>query len=329
MNKRIVIAILSFLPLFSGMCRADNLDGKFILTYLVDGKPYQKDTLAPGAPIRPIDGPVKEGYVFSGWKYLPDVMPSKDLSISGSLLMNKYSGMSGMKEVNMDSVMWKLTNMTVEDYVNLELPTLDVLYENARQANAVKYYEYEARYYKHDIASARRQPLDWLRFFGTYSFGNTDLAGLLLTETTYQVWQQNSSTQRNLYFNIGATVSIPLGDIVNNRNLVKQRKEKYSQTLARQESEWDVQKERIVSLYCSIIEKVSALPELFEALVLAQAQYDFAETEFINNRMDAEALYRCKTYEKGARTEYEQYKSSLNEAIMLLEIVSCTPIISK
>lgn len=329
MNKRIIIAVFAAVTLFAAPCAADDLDGKFILTYLVDGKPYQKDTLAAGAPIRPIDGPVREGYVFSGWKYLPDVMPSKDLSISGSLLMNKYSGMSEMKEVKMDSIMWKLTNMTVDDYVNLELPPLGVLFENARQANAVKYYEYEANYYSHDVKTARLTPLQWFRVVGTYSYGNTDLASILMTETTYQVWQQNSSNQRNVYFNIGANLSIPLYDIFNTRNLRKQAEDKVQQTRYRQEREWDLFKEEIVTLYCSIIEKTSSLSELFQALVLAQAQYDIAENEFINNRMDAESLYRCKSYQKDCRIQYEEVKGLLNDAILRLEILSCTPIISK
>ncbi len=34
--------------------------------------------------------PEKEGYTFSGWEGLPEVMPAKDVTVSGSFTVNSY-----------------------------------------------------------------------------------------------------------------------------------------------------------------------------------------------------------------------------------------------
>ncbi len=310
------------------VCVAAGQSNKYTLTYLVDGRVYHTETLEAGAAIDPLPSPSKEGYIFTGWNGITDVMPARDLEVKGSLVLERYSGLSPMKEVKVDSVMYKLTNMTVDDYVNLTLPSLEELYENASHSAQVMYYEYEVNYYSHDIKSARRQPLSWFRLVGTYSYGNTDLAAILVSETTYQVWQQNTSRQKSMFYNIGAAVSIPLYDVFNTRNKVKQWQHKVNQTKARQEAELNTIKEQIIGLYLNIIENISNLKEAFETLVIAQAQYENAETEFINNRFDAEALYRSKSFVKVSKTDYERIKSELNESLLTLEIISCTPIVS-
>lgn len=329
MNKLRFLFILLILAasMFNG--RADDRKDKYILTYLVDGKQYYSEKLSVGDVIVPLAPPVKEGYVFTGWKNIPPKMPARDMEVSGSLVLEKYSGLSKMREVKVDSIMYKLANMTVDDYLNLELPSLDVLFENARQAEAVKYFELEAESYRYATKSAKLTPLQWVRAYATYSYGNTDMAAILLSESTYQVWQQNTARQRQMYYNVGASISIPLYDIFNMRNNIKQLDSKYLQTKHRQESEINLLKERIVDTYCTIIEKISTLNTSFQALVMAEAQYELAENQFLNNQLNADGLYRSKTFEHTCRADYENNKKALNAALLTLEIISCTPIISK
>ena len=62
----------------------------YVLTYKVDGEVYQRDTITSGANITPAREPKKEGYTFSGWKNLPDTMPSKNLTVTGTFEVNSY-----------------------------------------------------------------------------------------------------------------------------------------------------------------------------------------------------------------------------------------------
>lgn len=255
------------------------------------------------------------------------------LILSAAVMMMAATAVSaqdyGMRTVKMDSILYKLSRMTAEDYANIELPPLEELYTNASlYSNAVKYFYYEAEFYRSEVKTARRKPLEWIRLIGTYSYGNIDMAAITLMETTYQVWAQNQSTQRNQYYNVGVTLSIPLMDIFNRRNLIKKAQAKVDETKYRRESELDQVKKDIIDLYCTILEKTVVLQSSYQQLIVARGQYNFAENAFVNNRTDAENLYRSQSYETNAVREYENIKRDLNSALLTLEVISCTPIIS-
>lgn len=63
---------------------------EYSLAYKVDGKAYKSYKIMQGTPITPIAEPTKEGYTFSGWSEIPDVMPDYDVTITGSFIPNKY-----------------------------------------------------------------------------------------------------------------------------------------------------------------------------------------------------------------------------------------------
>lgn len=60
------------------------------LSYILDGEPYASYQLKEGETIIPEPSPEKEGCSFSGWEGLPIVMLDHDVSVSGSLTVNKY-----------------------------------------------------------------------------------------------------------------------------------------------------------------------------------------------------------------------------------------------
>lgn len=233
------------------------------------------------------------------------------------------------KDIRVDSTLMILNAMTVEDYLAIELPPLDTLYYNAYcMSNAVKYYDEEAKYYYHAVRTEQFKPLDWLRLVSSVSYGNTDIVGTLRSEASYPIWMENSSRQKNFFFNVGVTLSIPIGEVFNTANRVRQAKAKLKQTEYRRESELDNIKQQIITYYCDIIAGINTLKSASERLVVARAQYDFAENDFINNKITSEVLYRCKSYETAATQEYETIKRNINEAILSLEVISCTRIIS-
>lgn len=63
---------------------------KYKLTYILDGETYKTEELEFGAAITPEAAPEKEGYTFSGWSDIPQTMPAKDMTITGSYTVNKY-----------------------------------------------------------------------------------------------------------------------------------------------------------------------------------------------------------------------------------------------
>ena len=62
----------------------------YTLKYVVDGVTYQTYQIQEGATITPEAKPTKEGYTFSGWSEIPQTMPSMDVTVTGSFIVNKY-----------------------------------------------------------------------------------------------------------------------------------------------------------------------------------------------------------------------------------------------
>ena len=62
----------------------------YTLKYVVDGVTYQTYQIQEGATITPEAMPTKEGYTFSGWSEIPQTMPSMDVTVTGSFIVNKY-----------------------------------------------------------------------------------------------------------------------------------------------------------------------------------------------------------------------------------------------
>jgi hypothetical protein len=60
------------------------------LTYMVDGEEYKSYEVEFGSTITPEAEPTKEGYTFSGWSEIPEVMPAHDVTVTGSFTINKY-----------------------------------------------------------------------------------------------------------------------------------------------------------------------------------------------------------------------------------------------
>ena len=61
------------------------------LTYIVDGEIYKTYEVEYNMPIIPEPDPVKEGYTFSGWGEIPEIMPDHDVIVTGSFIINSYT----------------------------------------------------------------------------------------------------------------------------------------------------------------------------------------------------------------------------------------------
>lgn len=62
----------------------------YTLTYMVDDEVYKTYELKYGTDIIPEEAPQKTGYTFSGWSDIPSTMPAKDITISGTFIINSY-----------------------------------------------------------------------------------------------------------------------------------------------------------------------------------------------------------------------------------------------
>ena len=64
---------------------------RYKLTYMVDGATYKSYEIDYATTITPEPYPVKEGYTFSGWSWIPQNMPAQDVVVNGSFSINSYT----------------------------------------------------------------------------------------------------------------------------------------------------------------------------------------------------------------------------------------------
>ena len=62
----------------------------YTITYVVDGEEYKKATVDYGTALIADVAPKKEGYSFNGWSEIPETMPAKDVTVTGTFSVNSY-----------------------------------------------------------------------------------------------------------------------------------------------------------------------------------------------------------------------------------------------
>lgn len=70
--------------------KIEPVETKFKLTYLIDGEEYKVCEVEALETITPEPQPEKEGYAFSGWSEMPEIMPMENVVITGSFTANSY-----------------------------------------------------------------------------------------------------------------------------------------------------------------------------------------------------------------------------------------------
>ena len=99
--KQLLLTIISFLlPLVANANHVSTVDANYNLddpeqtyklTYMVDGAEYKSSDVIVGTPITPEPAPTKEGYTFSGWSEIPELMPDHDVTVTGTFSINTYT----------------------------------------------------------------------------------------------------------------------------------------------------------------------------------------------------------------------------------------------
>ena len=86
----------------------------YTITYMVDEEIFAVDTIAYRDTIAPIADPTKEGYIFSGWSEVPEIMPAEDLVVTGSFVRNTFT-----ITYVVDSVVYATDSITYGDTIAL------------------------------------------------------------------------------------------------------------------------------------------------------------------------------------------------------------------
>lgn len=212
-----------------------------------------------------------------------------------------------------------------QDYSKITLPPLDLLFENAKGSPTYELATVKEQIERKLLAKEKRAALSFFSLRGSYQygmFGNestyTDVA--LAPYLTYTTQAQNGYT-------VGAGVNIPLDALFDLTARIKRQKLNIRVAELEKEVKFEEMKREIIQLYATATSQLSILKLNAEALILANVQYDIAEKDFANGKIESEDLSSEKSRQSIAQEKFENSKFELTKSLMILEVITRTSIL--
>lgn len=219
-----------------------------------------------------------------------------------------------------------ITQLTPEDYQNIQLPPLEVLLQNINKNPSVKFYNSRIEEQELELKETRRSWLEYIRLSGNIQYGVTNDLTSFEEASNIPVITRYAGKLQTLY-GVGATFGIPISEIIGKRNKNRIQKTKIDVANAEMEIWRDNQTLIIIDAYADVSEQLNIIKELANAVVIAKAQFTATENDFINGRVDTQGLSFQKNILTRTVIEYERCRSVLTRAILKLELVTKTNII--
>ncbi len=218
----------------------------------------------------------------------------------------------------------RFSQMTAADLISLEIPPLSVLLENAKHSPVTSALLAQVEQRQEGLKIQKKEWLQNFRVFASYQYGS--MAMLTLEQPTaggiYTGKEQSS-------YSVGASVNLPLELFFSRTNKVRREQAAVKQAEYEVERWFEELSLNIIEEYTNVLQFHSTLTIQTEDVAMARTQYTISESNFINGKMDIQTLSRYKTDVSTAVSRYETTYNNLLKAILRLEILSQTKIISK
>lgn len=219
------------------------------------------------------------------------------------------------------------SQLSDDEYTNIDLPPLSVLFENAKNSPI-----YEMADVKATIERKLLRKEKWA-FLGFFSLRGSYQYGMFGNESTYTDVAISPylsySTQAQNGYTVGAGVNIPLDNLFDLKGRVSRQRLTLRSAELEREVKYDEIKKNIIEMYATATSQIKVLQMRSESLVLATVQYEISEKNFANGTITSSELATDKEKQSQAREAYEKSKFELTKSLMILEVIARTPIIRK
>lgn len=217
------------------------------------------------------------------------------------------------------------SNLQANDYLNLKLPPLDSLFENAKQGPIYQLAAVKEQIEKKILARERKAFLSFFSIRGSYQYGTFSNDGTFTDVNTPIINSYSTYAQTN--YVIGAAVSIPLNELFDLGPRIRRQKLNIMSASLEKEVKYEEIQREIVQLYVSACAQLNILKIRSETVILANAQYEITEKDFANGTIDSGVLSTEKDKQLRAYEAFENGKAELNKSLMTLEVITHTKII--
>lgn len=225
-------------------------------------------------------------------------------------------------EVNTLGLISQKTSIELEKF---ELPPLSVFLDAVVENATVKRAQSQVEQIKTKYRLEKRDWWNYFRFSGNYSYGRYNVFSNASDEYTPMYQTTMASAQHN--FNVGASASISLGDIINRPLKLKDYRYQIEQLQYVQNEVMEERQLKVLEAYNAVTEQLATIKAKAETAALYNAQMKISENNFIQGSIDIISLSLERARRTGAVTTYEQSRVALHNSIVLLEMLTNVKII--
>ena len=212
------------------------------------------------------------------------------------------------------------------DIAKIKLPPLSVLYENARSTTSIEILEKEKQLQKKLLAKEKRSWMSLFNAFGNVSHGIADNIGSSTDPTTPLIYRYTGTEQTS--WSVGGSVTLPLETLFDLPGKIKRQRIQVDIAELRKQQAYEELKIQIAHLYVQILSNIETLQRSAEHLALYKGASAIAEQEYRNRRTTIDAVAQTKEKEFGANQGFASLRSTINDQLLMLEIISHTPILT-
>ena len=192
---------------------------------------------------------------------------------------------------NVDSIQTVLDN-----YEQVELPPLSVFLASAYDHPSVRIYEAKRDEEKATLKETQSKWLNYFRVSGLYQYGQL---AALTKNTDVETSMYAFDTKAQNQFNIGMVLSIPIGDLLGQKQKNRAQKARLRQIEYEYEISIEERKLKILEAYNQVIQQLAVLKAKSDAAALYNAQMKISEQDFIWKEAGVlQPLFRTKKEEQ-------------------------------
>ena len=212
------------------------------------------------------------------------------------------------------------------NFSEFHLPPLAILFENAKASPQILTLEKAQQIAQAEVAKQKRHIFSYLKAHASYSYGIGDSWGT--SENAYSPMLTQYQGTKNNYWNVGASLSLPLEDVLDLTASVKRKKLEVDQAILAKDEAFDKLKLQIATIYVRITNNLVTLKTLGESAAAYQGAGALNREDFENGNLDIAAYADTKRFESGQVAGYQTLQTTITTDILTLEILTHTPIIT-
>lgn len=208
----------------------------------------------------------------------------------------------------------------------IQLPPLQVFLNAVEENATVKRAQSMVDQAKVEYQLQKRDWWNYIRMQGAYSYGRYNI--LSNNSDEYTPLYQTSMTSAQHNFNVGASISIPLGDLTNRKLKLKKYRYDIEQLQYQQAEVKEERRLKVLEAYNQVTIQLATIAAKAETAALYNAQMKMIEYNFIQGKLTIDALAVERARRSNAVTAYEQSRVELHNSITLLEMLTNVKIIN-